>query len=81
MPSALVILAAGAEEMEAVITVDVLRRGGVSAPQHYSGGGGYSRRPSPDYRKLNNKNTGRASRNPAYPNFNTNPNITQHFKP
>ena len=31
MPSALVILAAGAEEMEAVITVDVLRRGGVSA--------------------------------------------------
>ena len=29
MPSALVILAAGAEEMETVITVDVLRRGGV----------------------------------------------------
>ena len=40
MPSALVILAAGAEEMEAVITVDVLRRGGVSAPQHYSASGG-----------------------------------------
>lgn len=29
MPSALVILATGAEEMETVITVDVLRRGGV----------------------------------------------------
>ena len=30
MPSALVFLAEGAEEMETVITVDVLRRGGVS---------------------------------------------------
>ena len=29
MPSALVFLAEGAEEMETVITVDVLRRGGV----------------------------------------------------
>lgn len=30
MPSALVLLAEGAEEMETVIVVDVLRRGGVS---------------------------------------------------
>ncbi len=30
MPSALVIVAEGAEEMETVISVDVLRRGGVS---------------------------------------------------
>ena len=30
MPSALVILCEGAEEMETVITVDVLRRGGVN---------------------------------------------------
>ena len=30
MPSALLILAEGAEEMETVITADVLRRGGVS---------------------------------------------------
>jgi len=30
MPSALVILSEGAEEMETVITVDVLRRGGVN---------------------------------------------------
>lgn len=30
MPSAVVILAEGAEEMEAVITIDVLRRGGVN---------------------------------------------------
>ena len=29
MPSAIVILAEGAEEMEAVISIDVLRRGGV----------------------------------------------------
>ncbi|XP_067658188.1 Parkinson disease protein 7 homolog [Haliotis asinina] len=29
MPSAIVLLAAGAEEMETVITVDVLRRGGI----------------------------------------------------
>ena len=29
MPSALVLLSEGAEEMETVITVDVLRRGGV----------------------------------------------------
>lgn len=31
MPKALVILSEGAEEMETVISVDVLRRGGVSA--------------------------------------------------
>ena len=30
MPSAIVLLAEGAEEMETVISVDVLRRGGVS---------------------------------------------------
>ena len=30
MPSALLVLAEGAEEMETVITADVLRRGGVS---------------------------------------------------
>ena len=29
MPSAIVLLAEGAEEMEAIISVDVLRRGGV----------------------------------------------------
>jgi len=29
MPSAIVLLSTGAEEMETVITVDVLRRGGV----------------------------------------------------
>ena len=29
MPSAIVLLSEGAEEMETVITVDVLRRGGV----------------------------------------------------
>ena len=33
MPSALVIVAEGAEEMETVISVDVLRRGGVSLPK------------------------------------------------
>lgn len=32
MPTALVLLAEGAEEMETVITADVLRRGGVSKP-------------------------------------------------
>ena len=32
MPSALVILSEGAEEMEAIISADVLRRGGVRKP-------------------------------------------------
>ncbi len=36
MPSALVILAEGAEEMETVISVDVMRRGGVSLSNFFS---------------------------------------------
>ncbi len=45
MPSALLILAEGAEEMETVITADVLRRGEVSAYEFKilgGGGGGLS---------------------------------------